>query len=449
MNIFASIKHFFAPKNDLSLTNEKAWNPTLWNLSGAESPSGENVSEYSALTYSAIWNAVSLISGTVSTLPLHLIKKDGKNKSLASEKPLFRVLYAQPNPYMTAMSMREAMVSHLLLWGNAYAEIVRDSYGRVNGLWPISPNRIKPEWQSGQLIYKISVDSDEIIMPRERILHIPGLGFDGFVGYSVVAMARKAIGLGMAMETFGSRFFGSGTHPGVIVSHPGVLKDPTKLRDSLASSYSGLGQSHRLMLLEEGMKLEAIGIPPNDSQFIESRQFQITDIARWFNLPVHKLKEMTKSSFNNIESEQISFVTDSILPWLIRLEQNYNIQLLTMIEQTREALFFKHNVEGLLRGDVASRGQFYKEMFNIGAFSINDIREYEDLNPIDGGDEHFVPMNMIPLSKLDDYLASGSTAEPVEEDTNAVQPQPVQTDDKKNRKQVRCNPGRIDPVPVR
>ena len=377
----------------------------LWNLRGSQSVSGETVTEETALTYSAVFNAVALYSGTISTLPLHLFRKDGKNKILADDMPLFWVLYLKANPYMTALALRETMMAHVLLWGNAYAEIVRDRMGQIVELWPIAPNRVKPEMENSKLVYRIRVDSEEITLPREKILHIPGLGFDGFVGYSVVAMARKSLGLGMALETFGSKYFGTGMHPSAILTHPGQLKDPKSFREAVSTVYGGLGNAQQLMVLEDGMKFEQISIPVEDSQFLESRQFQIPEIARWFNLPPHKLKDLTKSSFNNIESEQISFVTDSVLPWLVRFEQNYNIQLLYTNQRKAENLYFKHNVEGLLRGNAESRGNFYKALFNVGAISINEIRSKEDMDPIDGGDEYFVPLNMVPLSKLDDYMA--------------------------------------------
>jgi len=256
------------------------------------------------------------------------------------------------------------------------------------------------------LSYRVRMpDGKDVFLPRERILHIPGLGFDGFLGYSVVAMARKSIGLGMALETFGALYFGQGTHPGVVVSHPGSLS-PTandNLKKSLTEGYSGLGKSHRLLLLEEGMKLEKLGIPPNDSQFLETRGFQIPEIARFFNIPPHKLKDLSKSSFNNIEQEQLSFYTDSILPWLIRLEQNFALQLLSDSDKDlsgRGRYYFKHSTEGILRGDSTSRAAFYSSMLNLGVFSINEVRALEDLNPIPNGDEHFVPMNMIPLSQV-------------------------------------------------
>jgi HK97 family phage portal protein len=387
--------------NDLSLSDPKAWDQTLWNMVGSQSISGENVTESTALTYSAVWNAVNLISGTIATLPLHLMQRKGDKKRIADERKLYQVMHDQWNPYMDAVTGRRCLVSHVLTWGNGYAEKVRDGYGEVRELWPITPNRVTPMMRDGELVYRIRIPNGvEAILPREKVLHVYGLGFDGFSGYSVIAMARKSIGLSMALETFGSNFFGKGTNPSMVVSHPGQLKDPANLRKALQEAYSGLGQSHRLMLLEEGMKVEKFGIPPDDCQFLESRGFQIPEVARWFNLPPHKLKDLSRSSFSNIEQEQISFVQDSILPWLVCFEAAYNTKLLTPGDRGlygQGRLYFRHIVEGLLRGDAASRGAFYSQMFNIGAMSINEIREKEDMDPVEGGDVHLVPLNMTTL----------------------------------------------------
>ena len=405
MSFYGRIKRLFL---NLGLTDEKAWNPSLWSLYGAQSPSGETVTPETALTYSAYWNAIVLISGTIGALPLHLMQRKDKTKRIADDRVMYRVMHDSPNQYMTAMQFRECLIAHILGWGNGYAEKVYNNYGELIGMWPIPPNRVRPEMVKGELEYRIQLpDGTAIWLSRSKVLHVAGLGFDGFMGYSIAAMARKSIGLGMAMETFGSRFFGEGTHPGVIVEHPQKLSPEahSNLKKSLADTYSGLGNSHRLMLLEEGMKFQRIVIDPKDSQFLESRQFNIPEIARWFNLPPHKLKDLTKSSFSNIESEQISFATDSILPWLVRLEQSFNMQLLTASDREnsgRGRLYFKHNMEGLLRADSAARGTYYREMFMIGAMSINEIREKEDMDPDPNpmADERFVPMNMQPLSSV-------------------------------------------------
>ncbi|MCA9464233.1 MAG: phage portal protein [Nitrospira sp.] len=412
MRILQRLKKTAQYFRNLGVDDPKAWDPLLWNLCGAQSLSGETVTEQSALTYSAVWNAVTLIAGTIASLPLHLMQMKAEKKRIASDRVMYRVLHDQANPFMAAKTLRETLMGHILLWGNGYAEKVVNGYGELVQLWPIAPNLVTPMWRDGDILYRVKVGKEDKYFTRDKILHIPGIGFDGLMGYSVVAMARKSIGLGMAMETFGSLYFGNGTHPGVIVSHPNQLSAAAhaNLKKSLTEGYSGLGQSHRLLLLEEGMKLEKVGVPPEDAQFLESRQFQIPEIARWFNLPPHKLKDLTRSSFNNIESEQRSFYTDTLLPWLVTLEQNYNMQLLTDSDRAlsgRGRLYYKHVVEGILRADAAGRGAFYREMFNIGAFSINEIRQLEDKDPIEGGDIHLVPMNMTSLQnagKLDQSL---------------------------------------------
>jgi HK97 family phage portal protein len=413
---------------NLAVTDEKAWSPSLWNLLSAQSSAGMNINEHTALTYSAVFCAVSLISGTTAMLPLHLMRERKDKRERATHKTIYRVMHSRANPYMAAMVVREVLMAHALLWGNGYAEIVRNGMGEVVELWPISPNRVKIKIVNDELVYEINVGGELVVLPRYRVLHIPGLGFDGFQGYSIVSLARESIGLGMAMEQFGAKFFGQGAHPGIIVSHPGRLSEAahTNLSAELSSKYAGLGQAHRLMLLDDGMKMEKVGISQEDSQFLESRQFQIPEIARWFNLPPHKLKDLTKSSFSNIESEQISFVTESILPWLIRLEQHYHMQLLSE-QEVRQGYYWKHIVEGLLRGDAKSRAEFYAKMWGIGTMSQNEIRGKEDLDPIEGGDELFVPMNMVPLSRVGEFLdkkkeqADDSEAPGAQE---AVEPEP-------------------------
>lgn len=387
------------------VTDEKMWDSNLWNLTGYNTQSSEDINEYSALTYSAVWNAVTLISGTIAALPLHLMQQQGKNTSPSTTLPLYRTMHSAANPFMTAMAVREVMLAHVLTWGNGYAEIVRSVYGDVVELWPITPNRVTPKMKDGDMVYEIEVDGETVLLPRENVLHIAGIGFDGFIGYSVIHQARECIGLAKSMETFGSNFFSNGTHPGTIVEHPGKLSETAhkNLKDSLSVAHSGLGKSHKLMLLEEGMKLETLGIPPNDAQFLESRQFTIPEVARWYNLPPHKLKDLTKSSFNNIEAEQTSFVVDSLLPWAVRLEQSYNQQLLTL-KQFKTGLYFKHVFEGLLRGSSKDRADFYGALLDRGVFSINDVREKEDMNPVDGGDIHLVPLNMQKLEDVGKIL---------------------------------------------
>jgi HK97 family phage portal protein len=401
VTLFSRIKEFLTRDiRNLGLSDPKAWNPLLWNLAGAQSLSGENVTESTALTYSAVWDAVGQISQTIASMPLHLMQRKGENKAIRDDRRLYRTMHDQWNPWMTAMSGRECLMSHILTWGNGYAEKVRNGYGEVVELWPITPNRVLPELKDGELVYRINLPTGgSVTLGRDKILHIPGLGFDGFMGYSVIAMARKSIGLGMAMETYGSLYFGQGTHPGIIVTHQGHLDKQgyDNLNQALNNTYSGLGNSHRLMLMEEGIEIKnSIGIPPKDSQFLDSRQFQIPEIARWYHIPPHKLKDLTKSSFNNIEVENGSYYVDCLLPWIVRLEQNFNMQLLSEADRSLSGngrFYFKHVVEGILRANTADRAAFYNGMLDRGVFSINEVRAMEDRDPIEGGDIHLVPLN--------------------------------------------------------
>lgn len=406
---------FMRPIANLSVGEPKAWDKSLWNLYGHQTLSGETVNEETALTYSAVWCAVMLLSGTIASLPLHLMKVEDKNRLPADDDPLYRVMHDQANEFMSAMQFRDCMMAHILTWGNGYAEKVCNLFGEVRELWPIPPNRVlRMEMFENDLWYQIRIpDTNEVKnevkwLPRKQILHIPGLGFDGFSGYSPIAMARKSIGLGMALESFGSLFFGQGTHPGTVVSHPRSLSPDAhqSLQASLEKAQSGLGRSHRLLLLEEGMKIEKLGIPPEESQFLETRQFEITEIARWYNLPPHKLKDLTKSSFNNIEEEQLSFVGESVLPWLVRLEQAYNHQILTRDQAIRRNYYFKHVVEGLLRADAEARGKFYQFCIQNAIMTPNEARVKEDMNPSNNplADELWMMSNVVPLSNYDNEM---------------------------------------------
>jgi len=372
------------------------------------------VTETSAMTLSAVRNAVELIAGSISTMPLRLLKRDKSRKTIdVTENPLYSVLHSAWNPYMTAVIGRQCLIMNMLLWGNGYAEIVRDRLGRVVELWPITPDRVTLKWNNGLIAYDVNVDAgNTITLPFQNVMHVKNLSHNGFLGISVISQARKSLGLSKDLETFGSKFFREGTHPGIIVTHPHKLDGETfdNLKKSLTDTYSGLGNAHRLMLLEDGMKPEKITIQPDDAQFLESRTFQIDEVARWFNLPPHKLKELSKSSFSNIESEQISFVIESLLPRIVSIEQTFNSQLLTA-EERQAGLYTKHTIEGLLRGDAASRANYYRTMWNMGAISINEIREKEDFDPIEGGDIHYVPLNMIPLGSEPPTTVDGRQTE--------------------------------------
>ena len=311
---------------------------------------------------------------------------------------------------MTSFVFRETLMTHLLLWGNAYAQIIRNGKGEVLALYPLMPNKMQVDRDdSGQLYYTYSRTKEEanakdsessVKLSPYDVLHIPGLGFDGLVGYSPIAMAKNAIGMAMACEEFGAKFFANGASPSGVLEHPGILKDPAKVRDSWNAAYGGSANSHKVAVLEEGMKYSPISISPNEAQFLETRKFQINEIARIFRVPPHMVGDLEKSSFSNIEQQSLEFVKYTLDPWVIRWEQSLARALFSPDE--KHTYFFKFNVEGLLRGDYQSRMTGYATARQNGWMSANDIRELEDLDriPADkGGDLYLVNGNMLPLEK--------------------------------------------------
>lgn len=381
----------------------RSWGPTddrWYNAVSPQSKAGTNVNPETALTLSAVWAAVNFLAGTIASLPLHLYRHTGDGKEKATTNPLYNVLHSQANPLMISYNARETVMVNLLMSGNSYSEIVHDRAGKVTAYWPIQSNRVTPEFKGGSVVYEIQLPGGgKVVLPKSRVLHIPGLGFNGLVGKSVIEVARESLGLNLAMEEYGARFFSNDATPGGVLEHPGKLDDAAfdRLGASWARANQGLKQAHKIAILEEGMKFHETSISPEDSQFLQSRQHSISEVARWFNLPPHVLKDLTKSSFSNIERQSIELVVYTLRPWLVRLEQSYNSSLIT--KDNRSKLFTEHSIQGLLRGDAAARSEYYGKMFNIGAMSINNIRQLENLNDIEGGGKHFVPLNMIPLEQ--------------------------------------------------
>jgi HK97 family phage portal protein len=249
-----------------------------------------------------------------------------------------------------------------------------------------------------------------VILPPSQVLHIPGLGFDGLVGYSPIAMARNAIGMSIAAEEYGAKFFSNGAAPGGVLEHPGIVKDPERIRESWQSTFGGSGNSNKIAVLEEGMKFTPISISPNEAQFLETRKFQIDEIARIFRIPPHMLADLEKSSFSNIEQQSLEFVKYTLDPWVARWEQSMNRRLLTGDQKSE--MFFKFNVDGLLRGDYQSRMNGYSIGRQNGWMSANDIRELENMDKIpaeEGGDLYLINGNMTKLKDAGIFAASGNT----------------------------------------
>ena len=372
------------------------------------STAGKRVNERSAMQMTAVYSCVRILAEAVAGLPLHLYhyKEDG-GKEKAIDHPLYLLLHDEPNPEMSSFVFRETLMTQLLLWGNAYAQIIRNGKGEVIALYPLMPDRMTVNRDSnGQLYYEYTVSMDDaptvkgslVRLHPSDVLHIPGLGFDGLVGYSPIAMAKNAIGMAIACEEYGAKFFANGAAPGGVLEHPGTLKDPQRIRESWQSTYGGTSNAHRIAVLEEGMKYTPIGISPEQAQFLETRKFQINEIARIFRVPPHMVGDLEKSSFSNIEQQSLEFVKYTLDPWVIRWEQSI---MRTLLSQEEKAQYFvKFNLEGLLRGDYQSRMNGYAIGRQNGWMSANDIRELENLDRIpakEGGDLYLINGNMLPL----------------------------------------------------
>lgn len=372
--------------------------------------SGKPVNERTAMQTTAVYACVRILAEAVASLPLHVYEyQDDGGKKLVHDHPLYYLLHDEPNPEMTSFVFRETLMSHLLIWGNAYAQIIRDGAGRVLGLYPLLPDKMEVQRDDkGNIYYVYSRNSDEnptfkeygnIKLKAEDVLHIPGLGFDGLIGYSPIAMAKNAVGMTLACEEYGASFFANGANPGGVLEHPGVLKDPSKVRESWNSVYRGVSNAHKIAVLEEGMKYQQIGIPPEEAQFLETRKFQINEIARLYRIPPHMVGDLDKSSFSNIEQQSLEFVKYTLDPWVIRWEQSLQRSLLLPGEKGK--YFIKLNVDGLLRGDYQSRMNGYAVGRQNGWFSANDIREMENMNPIpdeEGGNLYLINGAMTKLA---------------------------------------------------
>ena len=383
--------------------------------------SGKVVNEKTAMQMTAVYSCVRILSEAIAGLPLFLYKygEDG-SKEKYLDHPLWRVLHDEPNPEMTSFVFRETMMNHLLLSGNAYAQIIRNARGEVVALYPLMPNRMKVDRDSqGRLYYRYTKNSDDapevgknkqsdVILAPSDVLHVLGLGYDGLVGYSPIAMAKNAVGLAMAAEEYGAKFFANGAAPSGVLEHPGTIKDPERIRQSWQSTFGGSSNSNKIAVLEEGLKYTPIAISPEQAQFLETRKFQINEIARIFRVPPHMLADLEKSSFSNIEQQSLEFVKYTLDPWVIRWEQAMNKALL--LDSEKRTVFTKFNVDGLLRGDYASRMTGYATARQNGWMSANDIRALENLDriPADlGGDLYLINGAM---TKLEEAGAFANTA---------------------------------------
>lgn len=394
------------------------------------SNAGERVDEKSAMQIATVYACVRLLAETVAALPLHLYRyaDNGKGKEKATDHPLYKILYMLPNPEMTSFSFRETMTTHLLLWGNAYAQIVRDGKNAVLGLYPLLPELVDIDRdEHGEIFYVYHAYTDDvpgetnkdIYFRRDEILHIPGMGFNGLVGFSPIAMMKNALGSELAVENYGSAFFRNGAQPSGVLEHPGVLKDPAKIRENWTKVYGGANNAHRVALLEEGMTYKPISLPPEDSQFLSTRQFGVEEICRIFRVPPHMVQDLQRATYSNIEHQGIDFVQHTLMPWLVRFEQGLIKDVL--LPDERDEYFPKFNVDGLLRGDYQSRMNGYATGFSNGFLSVNDIRGLENMDLIseeEGGDFHIVNGSYIRLRDVGAAYSQGQAVTPEQTEEN-------------------------------
>lgn len=391
--------------------------------------SGENVNERTAMQVTAVYSCVRILSEAIAALPLHTYKyKDGGGKEKAIDHPLYYLLHDEPNPEMTSFVFRETLMSHLLLWGNAYAQILRNGKGEIIALYPLMPNRMAVDRvANGEIYYRYSTNESDnvslkklsqVYLRKEDVFHIPGLGFDGLVGYSPIAMAKNAIGMALATEEYGAKFFANGASPSGVLEHPSTIKDPDKLRESWNSLFKGSSNSHKIAVLEEGLKYQPIGISPNEAQFLETRKFQIDEIARIFRVPPHMVGDLEKSSFSNIEQQSLEFVKYTLDPWVTRWEQS--IQRSLLLKSEKKDYFAKFNVDGLLRGDYQSRMNGYATGIQNGFLSPNDIRSLENMDLIPdelGGNLYLVNGSMTKLQDAGAFAQTANQETEVKEET--------------------------------
>ena len=375
-----------------------------WSFLFGGTTSGKAVNERTAMQTSAVYACVRILAESVAGLPLHVYERTANgSKSTKPSHPLYQLLHDEPNREMTSFVFRETLMSHLLLWGNAYAQIIRDGRGFPIVLYPLLPDRMAVDRnESGELVYTYQSDKGQVKLRRENVLHIPGLGFDGLIGYSPIAMAKNAVGLALATEDYGAAFFANGANPGGVLEHPGVIKpeQADRLRESWQSQFGG-ANAHKVAVLEEGLKFHQMSIPPEQAQFLETRKFQINEIARIFRVPPHMVGDLEKSSFSNIEQQSLEFVKYTLDPWVIRWEQS--LQQALILPSEKATIFIKFNLDGLLRGDYQSRMQGYSTGIQNGFMSVNDVRGLEDMNLLtaeEGGDLHFVNGNMVKLADV-------------------------------------------------
>lgn len=364
---------------------------------GGETSSGLEVDRVSAMAVGAVRACVRLLADSVASLPTILYKRLERGKERATKYPTYRLLHVAPNEEQTAFYWKETMMHHALLVGNAYSYIQRDGSGMPVALWQLDAAKMKAERVNGKKVYIEITNNGEKTYRLDQILHIPGIGYDGMQGYSVLPQIRDTIGMAMAVERYGAEFFRNYAGPGGYLALPGKLKNEEAI-ERLAKSWQGKhgdwGNKHKTAILEDGAEFKTVTNSPKDAMLIEAWQFLINEIARIFGVPPHLIGDLLRATFSNIEHQGIEFVTHSLRPWLVRWEQELTLRLVA--DSDRDTYFYEFLVDALLRGDTLTRSQAQRAWIEMGVYTPNEILEMENRNPYEGGDTHYVPMNWIP-----------------------------------------------------
>lgn len=412
------------------LSDPAVWSP--YGFARTRSHAGQAVSPQHSMALAAYYACMRAIAEDVAKLPLQVLEQQGTARRHVRELPLWSILHDEFNEDMSAMTGRETMQHHVLGWGNAYALIERNrSMGRregaLEGLYPLHPSRVTPDrdHETGALFYHVSLSGLEARQTPTRVdapdmLHLRGLGPDGLVGYSVCQFAAESLGLGLAAQEYGAKFFGNSATPSGVLKHPASLSPEAQLR--LKESWlTAHGRDNQLgvAVLEEGMEFAPIAIPPEQAQLLQTRMHSDLDVCRWFRMPPSKIAILDHAHYNNMEQESTNYVVDTLLSWMVRWEQELDRKLLK-----GTPYYTKHDVRALLRGDQAARSAYYTQLFHVGAIAPNEIRAWEDLDPYDDGDEHYLQLNIAPVRQINSNQAQRELR-PVER-TNSTGPPPDQ-----------------------
>jgi HK97 family phage portal protein len=380
-----------------NLKDPKAW---LLKVLGMESLTGVTVSQETALTYSAVWASVRVLSETLAMMPGGIFKKEGEARKSVSEHPAYRLIFQKPNALMTTYKWREVCQAQVCLNGNSYSFIVRDGSARPVELRLIEkPSDVLPFIFNHELYYKVTGYAQPF--RSDEIFHVRGLTLNGIEGMSVIKYAREVIGGGLAQQEYSNRLFGSGLTKKVGIKTPQKLDPDVKesMQKQWDARHAGLENAKNLVFLEAGTDAIELGINPEDAQFLESKQFSVEEVARWFRVPQHMIGKLDRSTNNNIEMQNREFIDYTMMPWFTNWEAEINDKLLT--EKEKGVYFSRFNVNALLRGDSTARSAFYEKMKRNGLMSANEIRALEDMNPYDGGDEYWQEMNMMNQEQMD------------------------------------------------